>query len=212
MKVAPSRRGFLGASSDSALVAVLLLCGSWALVGQKPAAPRGAVKAGVTRSVTVTEGTNIAATVSPDHTRIIADLQGVWWPIPFSGGKAKPLTDPLLEPARPDWSPKGDIVTFQAYSGGTFHIWILKPDGSGVRQLTTGHGDDREPRFSPDGARIAFASDRAFKGDYDIWVVDVASGELKQWTSSADDEFEPAWAPDGSEIAFISGTGGNGTT
>ena len=88
----------------------------------------------------------------------------------------------------------------------------MKPDGSGVRQLTTGHGDDREPRFSPDGARIAFASDRAFNGSYDIWVVDVASGELKQWTSSPADEFEPAWSPDGSEIAFISGTGANGTT
>jgi Tol biopolymer transport system component len=164
------------------------------------------------RTVTVNEGTNISATVSPDQKTIVMDLQGTLWSMPFNGGNAKQLTDPLLEPTRPDFSPKGDAVAFQAYKGGTFHIWIMKPDGSGVRQLTTGHGDDRDPRFSPDATKIAFSSDRAFKGNYDIWVVDVASGNLTQWTSSPADEYEPAWSPDGSEIAFVSGTGANGTT
>lgn len=162
--------------------------------------------------ITVTEGTNIAATVSPDQKTIIMDLQGSLWSIPFSGGTAKQLTDPLLEPARPDYSPRGGMVAFQAYKGGTFHIWTMNPNGSGVRQRTEGHGDDREPRFSPDGTRIAFASDRAFKGSYDIWVVDLGSGKLTQWTSGAADEYEPAWSPDGKEIAFVSGTGINGTT
>jgi Tol biopolymer transport system component len=167
---------------------------------------------GPVRKVSVSEGTNIAATVSPDQSTIIMDLQGTLWSIPFKGGSAKQLTDPLLEPARPDFSPKGDAVAFQSYSGGTFHIWIMKPDGTGVRQLTDGHGDDRDPRFSPDATKIAFSSDRAFQGSYDIWVVDVASGKLTQWTSSAADEYEPSWSPDGSEIAFVSGIGADGTT
>ena len=166
----------------------------------------------VDRIVTVTEGTNIAATVAPDQSKIIIDLQGSLWALPFKGGTAKRLTDPFLEPARPDYSPKGDVVAFQAYKGGTFHIWTMKPDGSGLRQITSGHGDDREPRFSPDGKKIAFASDRAFKGSYDIWVVDVASGGLNQWTAAAADEYEPAWSPDGAEIAFVSGVGINGTS
>ena len=108
-----------------------------------------------------------------------------------SGGAAKRLTDPLLEPSHPDWSPKGDAVAFQSFKGGTFHIWLMKPDGTGVRQLTDGHGDDREPRFSPDGKKVAFSSDRGFKFNYDIWVADVDSGKLTQWTSSPADEFEP---------------------
>src|SRR5260370_5888887 len=116
--------------------------------------------------VTVTEGTNMAATVSPDQSTIIVDLQGSLWSIPFKGGTARQLTDPMLEPARPDYSPKGGLVAFQAYKGGTFHIWSMKPDGTGRRQLTDGHGDDREPRFSADGAQIAFSSDRAFDGSY----------------------------------------------
>src|SRR5580704_2891263 len=165
-----------------------------------------------TRTVTVTEGTNVNVTVSPDRKTIIMDLQETLWSLPIAGGTAKRLTDPFLEPARPDWSPKGDLVAFQSFKGGTFHIWLMKPDGTGVRQLTDGHGDDRDPRFSPDGATVAFSSDRAFKGNYDIWVAEVASGKLTQWTTDAADEFEPAWLKDGQEIAFVSGTGANGTT
>jgi Tol biopolymer transport system component len=164
---------------------------------------RGATGAG--RTIKVTEATNVAATISPDHKTIIMDVQGVLWSMPSTGGRAKPLTPWALEPARPDWSPRGDAVAFEAYAGGTFHIWTMKPDGTGARQLTFGHGDDREPRWSPDGAKIAFSSDRAFHGSYDIWVVDVATGNLTAITMSALEEFEPTWSPDGARLAFVSG-------
>jgi Tol biopolymer transport system component len=76
----------------------------------------------VVKSISVTEGTNMSATVSPDHKTIILDLQETLWSLPISGGQAKRLTDPLLEPSRPDWSPKGDLVAFQGYKGGTATI------------------------------------------------------------------------------------------
>src|SRR5216684_5290011 len=148
-----------------------------------------AAKNSATRTLTVTEGTNVNVTVSPDHKTTIMDLQETLWSLPIAGGIAKRLTDPFLEPARPDWSPKGDLVAFQSFKGGTFHIWLMKPDGKGVRQLTDGHADDRDPRFSPDGKKVAFSSDRGFKGNYDIWVAEVATGKLTQWTSSPADEF-----------------------
>jgi len=164
------------------------------------------------KTVTLKEGTNVSATVSPDHKTIVICLQGILYSLPAYGGKARQLTDPLLDPARPDWSPKGDLITFESYSGGTFHIWVMKPDGTAIKQLTSGHGDDRDPRFSPDGTKIAFSSDRAFKGSYDIWSVDMATGNLTQRTFGPDDEYEPAWSPDGARLAFISGAGANGTT
>ncbi len=162
--------------------------------------------------ITISEGTDTQVTVSPDHKTIIADLQGLLFSMPITGGPAKQLTTPQQEASHPDWSSKGDLVALQSYSGGTFHIWTMRPDGSGLKQITTGHGDDREPRISPDGTTIAFASDRAFKGSYDIWTVNIATGALKQITSSEADEFGPAWSPDGTRIAFVSGTGIQGKT
>ena len=162
---------------------------------------------GVVKSVAVNEGTNMSATLSPDGKTMILDLQETLWSLPIAGGTAKRLTDPLLEPSRPDWSPKGGLIAFQGYKGGTFHIWLMKPDGTGVRQLTTGHGDDREPRISPDGKTVAFASDRAFEGSYDIWIADIATGKLTRKTTAAEEEYEPTWSADGTTIAFVSGKG-----
>jgi Tol biopolymer transport system component len=159
------------------------------------------------KPIPISEGTNMAITVSPDHKIIIADLQGLLFKIPITGGLAKQITTPCQEASHPDWSAKGELVAIQSYAGGTFHIWTMHPDGTALTQITTGHGDDREPRISPNGMTIAFASDRAFKGNYDIWTVDIATGALKQITTAEADEFGPTWSPDGKSIAFISGTG-----
>jgi len=162
--------------------------------------------------ITISEGTDTFVTVSPDHKTLIADLQGLLYTLPIGGGTAKQITTPYQEASHPDWSAKGDLVAIQSYSGGTFHIWTMHPDGSSLKQITNGHGDDREPRISPDGATIVFASDRAFKGNYDIWTVNIATGALKQITSAEADEYEPTWSPDGAKIAFTGGTGIAGKT
>jgi Tol biopolymer transport system component len=168
---------------------------------------RSSAPAVKSKTITISEGTDMAATVSPDHKTIIMDLQGLLYSMPMAGGKAKQISTPYEEDSHPVWSSKGGIVAIQSYAGGTFHIWTMFPDGTRRKQITTGHGDDREPSISPDGTTIAFASDRAFKGSYDIWTVNLATGALKQITSSDADEFEPAWSPDGTTIAFVSGTG-----
>ena len=160
-----------------------------------------------TKSITISEGTDMAVTVSPDQKTLIMDLQGLLYSMPMAGGAAKQISTPYDEYSHPDWSAKGSVVAVQSYAGGTFHIWTVLPDGTGKKQITTGHGDDREPRISPDGMTIAFASDRAFKGSYDIWTVNIATGALKQITSSDADEFEPTWSPDGKSLAFVSGAG-----
>ncbi len=157
--------------------------------------------------ITVTEGTDMAVTVSPDRRTMLMDLQGLIFSLPFAGGAAKQITSPIQEASHPEFSRDGSFVAVQSYAGGTFHIWTMKPDGTGWKQITGGHGDDREPRISPDGKMIAFSSDRAFKGSYDIWLVDIATGVLTQVTDGDEDEFEPAWRPDGKALAFVSGTG-----
>jgi Tol biopolymer transport system component len=159
------------------------------------------------KTITVSQVTDTQVTVSPDHKLLLADIQGILYSMPFGGGAAKPITSPLTEANHPVWSAKAGLVIFQSYAGGTFHIWSMHPDGTLLKQITNGHGDDREPRVSPDGATIAFTSDRAFEGSYDIYTVPVAGGEPKRITKSPADEYGPNWSPDGSSLVFISGTG-----
>ncbi len=198
--------------ATGALRKVLICAGIALLLPASSTFGQPVAPAVTTKWIRVHEGTDFSVTVSPNHQTIIMDLQGLLWSLPLGGGQARQLTDALTEASHPSWSPNGDLVAFQSYAGGTFHIWTMRPDGSALHQITSGHGDDREPCFSPQGTKIAFSSDRAFKGSYDIWTVDLASGVLKQWTSSEADEFEPAWSPSGSEIAFVTGTGIMGRT
>lgn len=67
-----------------------------------------------------------------------------------------------------------------AYRGGTFHLWVMNADGSGLRRLTDGPFDHRAPAWSPDGRTLACCSERG--GDpvagspYRIWTVPVTGG------------------------------------
>jgi Tol biopolymer transport system component/cytosine/adenosine deaminase-related metal-dependent hydrolase len=159
------------------------------------------------RYVTLVEGTNIAAAVSPDGGTIAFDLYGVLWLVSIAGGVARRLTDDYSEIAQPDWSPDGQTLVFQSYRDGNFHLWSIGADGTDLKQLTTGPHDCREPRFSPDGRRIAYSSDRS--GRYAIHVLDRASGRgepLPEPSGSGPltgQEAEPAWAPNGGMIALV---------
>ena len=74
-------------------------------------------------------------------------------------------------------------------------------------RLTDGRGDDRLPRFSPDGRQLVFQTFRS--GDFDIWQMPAAGGPAKALTGGPDDDREPVWFPDGRHIAFTSDRNGN---
>ncbi|MGP4019353.1 LpqB family beta-propeller domain-containing protein [Saccharopolyspora sp. 5N708] len=184
-------------AAATALTATAVLLGG--VVTASPSRPASATELGELTQVTVTEGTNLTAAAASDGS-VVIDLQGLLFRVPPGGGTAQQLTQPELEPARPDVGPDGRIA-FQSYASGQFHIWIADADGTNPVQLTSGGFDDREPRWSPDGSRIAFSSDRA--GTYDIWTVDVRTGELTQRTGAPGLEYEPTWHPDGQQIGYV---------
>ena len=157
--------------------------------------------------VTLTEGTNIAAAVSPDGSVIAFDLVGRIWVMPVEGGRAVPITDPVGDARQPSWSPDGTRIAFQAYWDGNYHVWSVAPDGSGLRQHTRGPYDHREPHWSPDGDRIAFSSDRM--GSYDIWMLAVDGGAVTRMTEAPGSEYGPAFSPDGRRLAFAAAGSGD---
>ncbi len=156
--------------------------------------------------VTITEGTNLAAALSPDGSTIALDLLGRIWTMPAEGGVATPLTDPFGDARQPRWSPDGDRIVFQAYWGGDYDVWSVGADGSGLSRLTWGPFDDREPSWSPDGSRILFSSDRA--GSYDIWALDPSSGAVTRLSDGPDNEYTPDEGPDGRVAWMSDGAGG----
>jgi Tol biopolymer transport system component/imidazolonepropionase-like amidohydrolase len=144
-------------------------------------------------SVTVSEGTNIAAALSPDGRTLIIDLQGSLWTLPATGGAAKRVTEEYVDARQPAWAPDGKRVAFQGYNDGVWHIYVMNADGSGVRAITSGPFDDREPSWSRDGNHIAFSSDRS--GNYDVWDLDVSSAAVRQLTKNPGNDYAPAYAP-----------------
>jgi Tol biopolymer transport system component/DNA-binding winged helix-turn-helix (wHTH) protein len=77
------------------------------------------------------------------------------------------------------------------------------PPSAKLTQVTESLGLDLFPSFSPDGAQIAYCSDRG--NSFEIFVRQLASGGREiQITSDANDNTEPAWSPDGREIAYAS--------
>jgi Tol biopolymer transport system component len=89
-------------------------------------------------------------------------------------------------------------------------IYLMEPDGSGVRELTDASADGKvaaEPAWSPDGSKIAFVLSTpehlgAYAGDGDIYVMNADGTGLTKLTDGLD-AAHPAWSPDGSRIVFV---------
>ena len=78
----------------------------------------------------------------------------------------------------------------------------MNADGTGQTRLTNSPNQDLEPAWSPDGQKIAFASNR--NGGPNIWIMNANGTRPTQLTSTTQPEGDPAWSPDGTKIAFSS--------
>ncbi|PIS28192.1 MAG: hypothetical protein COT43_07030 [Candidatus Marinimicrobia bacterium CG08_land_8_20_14_0_20_45_22] len=77
-------------------------------------------------------------------------------------------------------------------------IWLVPADGGVTKPLTTHPENDYSPRWSPDGKRIAFISER--KGKPNLFMISLDGGEAKQVTFSKTGLYSPIWSKDGLHI------------
>jgi dipeptidyl aminopeptidase/acylaminoacyl peptidase len=99
-------------------------------------------------------------------------------------------------------SPSGEFVVWSAKK----QIWIAPVSGKGdasakAKALFFVRGSSSQPKWSPDGKKIAFVSDR---GDHSFVVIyEFGRNTLRFVSPSADRDLYPRWSSDGSQIAFV---------
>ena len=130
----------------------------------------------------------------PNPTSDPAGAEQALWRVAVEGG-APVRIGPGSAPAI---SPRGDGVAF--LRGG--QIWWAPLDGSREpAPLVRARGSAGSLRWSPDGSKLAFVSNR---GDHSfIGVYDVAAKTVRFLAPSVDRDQSPVWSPDGTRIAFV---------
>lgn len=83
--------------------------------------------------------------------------------------------------ARPDFSPDGKRVVYASYLGQQWHqLWVMPADGNNPFALSYGDFDNINPRWSPDGKKIALISNRG--GNTSLWTQEIPGGAQTQIT------------------------------
>jgi Tol biopolymer transport system component len=120
-----------------------------------------------------------------------------------SGSSARDVTPAgIVDVQGAAWSPDGRRIALSAIAENDHdpEIFIVDADGSGLRRVTNNHLSDRQPTWSPDGGRLAFASART--GLFQIYSMRADGTRQRRLSHQADDCETPAWSPNGRWIVF----------
>jgi TolB protein len=154
----------------------------------------------------------------PDGTSLIYAMQGSLWRQRIDSTLAEQLTDDRGSDYQPDCSPDGRKVVFVRYDGRSMELMLLDLASRAVGRLTTAGAVNVEPRWSPDGDRLAFVS-TAGTGHFLLHVAEIRGGSIassdplipdrrssitRYYYSPFDHAINPVWTRDGRELIFVS--------
>ena len=151
-----------------------------------------------TTRLTDTPAIDTSPSYSPDGSQICFESDRGGKPqiyVMAAGGGAAQRISPFDDGtySTPVWSPRGDYIAFTKQGGGQFAIGIMKPDGTGVRILTSGWHNEG-PTFAPNGRVLMFFRDPGGNSGPSLYTVDV-SGRNEQRVPTPGYASDPAWSP-----------------
>jgi Tol biopolymer transport system component len=108
-----------------------------------------------------------------------------------------------------DWSPDGSSIAFAALvpSADSTALYVVRPDGSGLKQIVATDVGAVSAQWSPDGTSIAFSS--RLRSLPQVWTVSPDGTNRRQLTQSLDGSTSVAaeWSPDGRKLLYAGTTG-----
>lgn len=157
----------------------------------------------------------------PDGSALVFSMRGSLWRQSVGDTVASQLTAGSGYDYQPDVSPDGKWVAFDRYDGNSVELELLELSSGKITPLTTNRAVNLEPRWSPDGSRLAYVS-TAYQGRWHVYTMDVRDGhgaapqrittdrdsKLPRYYYSVYDHYlSPTWSPDGKELILISNRG-----
>ncbi len=159
-----------------------------------------------------------AVSFSPDGSELVYSMGGSLWRQRIGSDEARELTHGPGYDYQPDWSRDGRHLVFSRYQGDAVELWQLDMKTGRAIALTNSGAVSLEPRYSPDGGRLAFVSTKE-SGHFDLFIADLHGDRMsapqriagsrksavpRYYYSPFDHAINPSWTPDGRSIVFVS--------
>ena len=156
-------------------------------------------------SNSITGGAQFAVSASGTAVYLPGPTVGGGTPLHWMGpdGKTTPLRPTSASWTNVLFAPDGQRLAMDISEGGSADIWLFEWARGGLTRLTLDPAEDRQPVWTPNGERIAFASNRADNATMNLyWQRTDGTAKVERLTTSTNHHYPTSWHPSGRYLLF----------